>query len=78
LGAKNFNECLAAVPDGVLVVLDEAYIHYALSNGLEGFGGSLSQRKNLLILAHVFESLWIGGIAHWICDWAARAAIRDE
>src|SRR2546427_8556320 len=33
---NEFREFLEAVPDGVLVVLDEAYIHYATSMGLGG------------------------------------------
>src|SRR5712664_3385408 len=32
-GREEFDEFLAAVPDGVLVVLDEAYIHYGLRIG---------------------------------------------
>ncbi len=38
------------MPDGVLVVLDEAYIHYAASLNLQAFGGVYRKRKNLLIL----------------------------
>jgi len=49
-GRKEFEEFLAAVPDGVLVVLDEAYIHYAISMGLRDSVEAHHQRKNLLIL----------------------------
>src|SRR5213080_963978 len=47
---KEFEEFLAGVPDGVLVVLDEAYIHYATSVGLKDAVEAYRKRKNLLIL----------------------------
>jgi histidinol-phosphate aminotransferase len=49
-GREEFDEFLAAVPDGVLVVLDEAYIHYAVSMGLRDSIEAYRKRKNLLIL----------------------------
>src|SRR5258708_23565948 len=49
-GREEFGEFLAAVPDGVLVVLDEAYIHYAVSMGLRDSVEAYRKRKNLLIL----------------------------
>lgn len=48
--AEEFAEFLAGVPDGVLVVLDEAYIHYAASLRLRDAEEAYRQRKNLLIL----------------------------
>jgi histidinol-phosphate aminotransferase len=47
---KEFDEFLAKVPDGVLVVLDEAYIHYAVSVGLRESVEAYRKRKNMLIL----------------------------
>jgi histidinol-phosphate aminotransferase len=47
---KEFEEFLAKVPDGVLVVLDEAYIHYAVSVGLHDSMAAYRKRKNMLIL----------------------------
>jgi histidinol-phosphate aminotransferase len=47
---KEFDEFLAKVPDGVLVVLDEAYIHYAVSVGLRDSVEAYRKRKNMLIL----------------------------
>jgi histidinol-phosphate aminotransferase len=47
---KLFEEFLAKVPDGVLVVLDEAYIHYAVSVGLRDSVAAYRKRKNMLIL----------------------------
>ena len=47
---KEFEEFLAKVPDGVLVVLDEAYIHYAVSVGLRDSVAAYRKRKNMLIL----------------------------
>ena len=47
---KEFEEFLAKVPDGVLVVLDEAYIHYAVSVGLRDSVQAYRKRKNMLIL----------------------------
>src|SRR5216684_4082940 len=49
-GREEFEEFLAAVPDGVLVVLDEAYIDYALSMDLRQSVEAYRKRKNLLIL----------------------------
>jgi histidinol-phosphate aminotransferase len=49
-GRAEFDEFLSAVPDGVLVVLDEAYIHYAVSMGLRDSIEAYRKRKNLLIL----------------------------
>lgn len=48
--AQELAEFLASVPDGVLVVLDEAYIHYATSMGLRDSVEAYRKRKNLLIL----------------------------
>jgi histidinol-phosphate aminotransferase len=48
--AEEFSEFLASVPDGVLVVLDEAYIHYAPSLNLGSSPEAYRKRKNLLIL----------------------------
>jgi len=48
--AEEFSEFLASVPDGVLVVLDEAYIHYAASLNLHSSPEAYRQRGNLLIL----------------------------
>src|SRR5260370_21239042 len=49
-GREEFDVFLAAVPDGGLVVLDEAYIHYAASMGLRDSVEAYRKRKNLLIL----------------------------
>ena len=47
---KEFGELLDAVPDGVLVVLDEAYVHYAASMQRHESLEAYRKRKNLLIL----------------------------
>ena len=47
---EEFSEFLASVPDGVLVVLDEAYIHYTPSLNLRSSPEAYRKRKNLLIL----------------------------
>jgi histidinol-phosphate aminotransferase len=49
-GRAELDEFLSAVPDGVLVVLDEAYIHYAVSMGLRDSIEAYRKRTNLLIL----------------------------
>src|SRR5438445_3322015 len=61
-GREEFEEFLAAVPDGVLVVLDEAYIHYALSMGLRDSGEAYRQRKNLLILRTFSKVYGLAGL----------------
>lgn len=47
---KEFGDFLDAVPDGVLVVLDEAYVHYAASMQRHESVEAYRKRKNLLIL----------------------------
>jgi histidinol-phosphate aminotransferase len=48
--AEEFSEFLVVVPDGVLVVLDEAYIHYSPSLNLRSSPEAYRKRGNLLIL----------------------------
>src|SRR5580693_8596307 len=48
--AEELDEFLEGVPDGVLVVLDEAYIHYAPSLNRRKSEESYRRRRNLLIL----------------------------
>src|SRR5260370_42193426 len=61
-GREEFGEFLAAVPDGVLVVLDEAYIHYALSMGLRDSVEAYRTRKNLLILRTFSKVYGLAGL----------------
>jgi histidinol-phosphate aminotransferase len=49
-GAEELEQFLEGVPDGVLVVLDEAYIHYAPSLNRRKSEEIYRRRKNLLIL----------------------------
>lgn len=48
--AEELEEFLASVPEGILVVLDEAYIHYAPSLNRRKSEAIFRERKNLLIL----------------------------
>src|SRR5258708_30652021 len=57
-----FDEFLAAVPDDVLVVLDEAYIHYAVSMGLQDSVEAYRKRKNLLILRTFSKVYGLAGL----------------
>jgi histidinol-phosphate aminotransferase len=61
-GREEFDEFLAAVPDGVLVVLDEAYIHYAVSMGLRDSVEAYGRRKNLLILRTFSKVYGLAGL----------------
>jgi histidinol-phosphate aminotransferase len=61
-GREEFEEFLAAVPDGVLVVLDEAYIHYAVSMGLRDSEEAYRKRKNLLILRTFSKVYGLAGL----------------
>jgi histidinol-phosphate aminotransferase len=61
-GRAEFNEFLATVPDGVLVVLDEAYIHYGLSMGLRDSVEAYRKRKNLLILRTFSKVYGLAGL----------------
>ena len=61
-GGEEFGEFLAAVPDGVLVVLDEAYIHYAMSMGLRDSVEAYRKRKNLLILRTFSKVYGLAGL----------------
>jgi histidinol-phosphate aminotransferase len=59
---KEFEEFLASVPDGVLVVLDEAYIDYAVSMGLRDAVEAYRKRKNLLILRTFSKVYGLAGL----------------
>jgi histidinol-phosphate aminotransferase len=59
---KEFEEFLAKVPDGVLVVLDEAYIHYAVSVGLRDSVAAYRTRKNMLILRTFSKVYGLAGL----------------
>ncbi len=61
-GPAEFDEFLAAVPDGVLVVLDEAYIHYAVSMGLRDSVEAYRKKKNLLILRTFSKVYGLAGL----------------
>jgi histidinol-phosphate aminotransferase len=60
--AKEFEEFLSSVPDGVLVVLDEAYIHYAVSVDLRHSEAAYHKRKNLLILRTFSKVYGLAGL----------------
>ncbi len=59
---NEFREFLDAVPDGVLVVLDEAYIHYATSMGLGDSVEAYRRRKNVLILRTFSKVYGLAGL----------------
>jgi histidinol-phosphate aminotransferase len=59
---KEFSDFLSAVPDGVLVVLDEAYIHYATSIALHDAVDAYRERKNLLILRTFSKVYGLAGL----------------
>lgn len=60
--ATEFADFLEKVPDGVLVVLDEAYIHYAVSVGLRDSMEAYRKRKNLLILRTFSKVYGLAGL----------------
>lgn len=57
-----FKEFVENVPDGMLVVLDEAYIHYATSVGLKDSVEVYRRRKNLLILRTFSKVYGLAGL----------------
>jgi histidinol-phosphate aminotransferase len=59
---REFEDFLEKVPDGVLVVLDEAYIHYAVSVGLRDSAEAYRKRKNLLILRTFSKVYGLAGL----------------
>jgi histidinol-phosphate aminotransferase len=61
-GREEFDEFLAAVPDGMLVVLDEAYVHYAVSMGLRDSVETYGKRENLLILRTFSKVFGLAGL----------------
>src|SRR5438093_13059161 len=61
-GREEFEEFLVAVPDGVLVVLDEAYLHYAVSMALRDSVEAYRKRKNLLILRTFSKVYGLAGL----------------
>ncbi len=60
--ARELGDFLEKVPDGVLVVLDEAYIHYAVSMGLRDSMEAYRKRKNLLILRTFSKVYGLAGL----------------
>jgi len=62
LGENNLTCFSGRFPDGVLVVLDEAYIHYAVSMGLRDSVEAYRQRKNLLILRTFSKVYGLAGL----------------
>ncbi len=60
--AAEFREFLEAVPDGVLVVLDEAYIHYGTSMRRGDAVEAYKKRKNLLILRTFSKVYGLAGL----------------
>lgn len=61
-GRAEFDEFLVTVPDRVLVVLDEAYIHYGLRMGLRDSVEAYRKRKNLLILRTFSKVYGLAGL----------------
>ncbi|PYU72332.1 MAG: histidinol-phosphate transaminase [Acidobacteria bacterium] len=59
---EEFDEFLAVIPDDVVVVLDEAYIHYAVSMGLRESVEAYRKRKNLLILRTFSKVYGLAGL----------------
>jgi histidinol-phosphate aminotransferase len=59
---KEFEAFLAKVPDGVLVVLDEAYIHYAVSVRLRDSVAAYRKQKNMLILRTFSKVYGLAGL----------------
>ena len=59
---RELRELVEKVPDGVLVVLDEAYIHYATSIGLDDSVEIYRERKNLLILRTFSKVYGLAGL----------------
>lgn len=57
-----FKEFVESVPDGVLVVCDEAYVHYATSVGLKDSVEVYRRRKNLLILRTFSKVYGLAGL----------------
>jgi histidinol-phosphate aminotransferase len=60
--SPELEEFLGRIPDGVLVVLDEAYIHYAESVGLQDSVEAYRKRKNLLILRTFSKVYGLAGL----------------
>src|SRR5260370_12203074 len=75
-GREEFDEFLAAVPDGGLVGLDEAYIHYALSMDMGGSVEAYRKRENLLILRTFSKVFGLAGMRLWRVSWQALRACR--
>ena len=59
---REFEEFLSAVPDGVLVVVDEAYIDYAVSVDLRQSVDAYRKRENLLILRTFSKVYGLAGL----------------
>jgi len=61
-GTAELEEFIASVPDGVLVVLDEAYVHYAPSLDRRKSEEIYRRRKNVLILRTFSKVFGLAGL----------------
>jgi histidinol-phosphate aminotransferase len=61
-GLRELDDFLARVPDGVLVVLDEAYVHYAPSLDRRKSEEIYRRRKNVLILRTFSKVYGLAGL----------------
>ena len=61
-GTAELEEFIASVPDGVLVVLDEAYVHYAPSLDRRKSEEIYQRRKNVLILRTFSKVYGLAGL----------------
>jgi len=61
-GTAELEEFIASVPDGVLVVLDEAYVHYAPSLDRRKSEEIYRRRKNVLILRTFSKVYGLAGL----------------
>jgi histidinol-phosphate aminotransferase len=59
---EELGKFLERVPDGVLVVLDEAYIHYALSVERRSAEEAYGKRRNLLVLRSFSKVYGLAGL----------------
>ena len=57
---------IAKTPPQTMILVDEAYFHYADSPDYESVIALVKDHPNLIVVTHILENLWHGRIALWL------------
>ena len=69
---EKLREFCMAVPALVKICVDEAYIEYSRARHISQHGSTAGQALKPGDMSHVFQSIWPGRNARWLCYFASR------